>query len=144
MFDILPYARRNRLTTYNPFRELEELEKNFWSSDLISEFKTDIKDEGDSYLLEADLPGFKKEDIQIDIDGGYMTISGSRHSEAEEKDKKGNYIRCERSYGSFSRSFDVSNICTDEIKSSYENGVLKLTLPKQTATKPEPRRIAIE
>lgn len=122
MLELTPYGRSGHyLRNYNPFRELEEFEKNFWNSDTPTEFKTDIKDTGDSYLLEADLPGFNKEDIKIDIDDDSLTIHGERHSEAEEKDNKGNYIRCERSYGSFSRSFNLSGVKTDQIKAAYEN-----------------------
>ncbi|MPN59108.1 18 kDa heat shock protein [bioreactor metagenome] len=94
-------------------------------------------------MLEADLPGFDKKDIKIDIDGGYLTINAERHSKSEEKDDKNNYIRCERSYGSFSRSFDVSAINTDAIAASYDNGVLKLTMPKKTPEVPTSRRLEI-
>lgn len=73
-----------------------------------------------------------------------LTCHSERHSEVEKKDKEGNYIRCERSYGSFSRSFDVSAVKTDEIKAAYENGVLKLTMPKQEVTKPTARQLKIE
>lgn len=131
------------MAAYNPFRELEDLERSFWGSNPLGEFKTDIKDNGDSYLLEAELPGFNKDDIHVDIDGGYLTISAERHSENEEKDKKGNYIKCERSYGSFSRSFDVSNVKTEEIAAEYKDGVLKLTMPKKEGTLPSSRRLEI-
>lgn len=151
MFELRPYTRRNNVSYYNPFREMEEFEKKFFSdpfftsgSDSLTEFKTDIKDNGDSYLLEADLPGFAKEDIKLDIDGDCLTISAERHSEHEEKDKKGKYVRCERSYGSYSRSFDVSGINTDEIKAKYDNGVLKLTMPKKETVLPASRRLEIE
>lgn len=145
MFELTPSGRgRHLLRNYNPFRELEEFEKSFWNGDLLTEFKTDIKDNGDSYLLEADLPGFKKEDIKIDIDNDSLTICGERHSAAEEKDNRGNYVRCERSYGSFSRSFNVSGIKTDEIRANYENGVLRLTMPKKEETKPAARQLQIE
>lgn len=151
MFELRPYTRRNTVSYYNPFREMEEFEKKFFSdpffasgSDSLAEFKTDIKDDGDSYLLEADLPGFEKEDIKLDIDGDCLTISAERHSEHEEKDKKGKYVRCERSYGSYSRRFDVSGINTDEIKAKYDNGVLKLTMPKKEKVLPASRRLEIE
>lgn len=145
MFELTPSGRgRHLLRNYNPFRELEEFEKNFWNGDLLTEFKTDIKDNGDSYLLEADLPGFKKEDIKIDIDNDSLTICGERHSAAEEKDNRGNYVRCERSYGSFSRSFNVSSVKTDEIRANYENGVLRLTMPKKEETKPTVKQLQIE
>ena len=144
MFELIPFDRKNHLSNYNPFRELEEFERNFWNGHTAEAFKTDIKDAGNAYELEADLPGFKKEDIQVNVEEGYLTIRAERHSEAEEKDKKGNYIRCERSYGSFSRSFDLTGINADQIKASYADGVLKLNLPKLEAQKPEVRRLEIE
>lgn len=146
MFELTPFERRHHnLSTFNPFRELEDLERNFFKSPSLAEFKTDIKDNGDSYLLEADLPGFKKEDINIDINDDYLTIKAERHSEIEEKDKKGNFVRCERSYGSFSRSFNVSAVKADEISAEYKDGVLKLTMPKKEPTAvASPRRLEIK
>lgn len=145
MFELTPFDRRHhRMQAYNPFRELEDMERHFWKDFSLPEFKTDIRDKGNEYILEADLPGFEKQDIKIDIDDHYLTISAERHSESEEKDKKGNYLRCERSYGSFSRSFDVSTVKTDQIKAAYKNGVLKLTLPKKENAEPARKQIEIE
>lgn len=133
MFGMMPFERRNQLSHYNPFRELENWERSFFG-DMTADFNTDIKDQGDHFELEADLPGVKKEDIAVDIDGNCLTVSARRNSETEEKDDNSNYVRRERSYGSFSRSFDISNIKSEEITGSYENGVLKLTLPKKIPT----------
>lgn len=149
MFELRPYRKNNSL--YNPFRDMDEFEKQFFGSPsdffgngLLDEFKTDIKDEGDRYTLEADLPGFDKKDIHLDINGDTLTVSAERHSEHEEKDKKGKYVRCERSYGSYSRSFDLSGVKSDEITAKYEDGVLKLNMPKKENTLPEARRLEIE
>ena len=106
--------------------------------------KTDIKDTGDAYVLEADLPGFKKEDIHVNINDHYLTVSAQRHTEAEQKDKKGNYVRCERSYGSFERSFDISGVEADKISGSYKDGVLQLTMPKKAGKTPSSREINIQ
>lgn len=145
MFELMPFARKNHaMTGYNPFREFEEFENKFWNHGFLTEFKTDIQDVGDAYVMETDLPGFKKEDININIDGDCLTIQAQRHSEAEEKDKKGNYIRCERSYGSYSRSFDISTVKADEIKAEYKDGVLKLTMPKQAQGESTAKRLEIE
>lgn len=146
MMNLIPYSRRNSdaAALYNPFQMFDEMEKSFFGSNSLSEFKTDIRDEGDHYLLEADLPGFKKEDINIDLNDSLLTISAERHSDYEERDKKGNFVRCERSYGSYSRSFGVEGIQTDDIKASYLDGVLKLTLPKRSPAKGESRRLSIE
>ena len=146
MFELRPFERRNnRIANYDPWSEME---RAFWGdgswSHGLSEFKTDIQDKGDSFLLEADLPGFDKKDIHLDINGDMLTVSAERHSEHEEKDKKNKYVRCERSYGSYSRSFDLSGVKADEIKAKYENGVLKLTMPKKENTLPEARHLEIE
>lgn len=150
MFELRPYSRKNN-SLYNPFREMDELEKQFFGSPFeffdnsaMDAFKTDIKDEGDHYELEADLPGFDKKDIKLDVNGDVLTVSAERHSEHEEKDKKGKYVRCERSYGSYSRQFDLSGVKADEIKAKYKDGVLKLTMPKKTETLPKAHRLEIE
>lgn len=141
MFELRPYHKNNRLSVYNPFKEMENMEKNFFGSpfadffrsDSLSEFKTDITDEGDRYLLEADMPGFDKKDIHLEIDGDMLTISAERHFKKETKDAD-KYICSERSYGKYSRAFDVSSVDADNIKAKYDNGVLHLTLPKKEKT----------
>ena len=150
MFEMRPYAKKNN-SLYNPFRDMDEFEKRFFASlfgffenGVLDEFKTDVKDEGDRYELEADLPGFDKKDIHLDVNGDTLTVSAERHSEHEEKDKKGKYVRCERSYGTYSREFDVSGVNTEGIKAKYENGVLKLTMPKKADALPETKRLEIE
>ena len=97
----------------------------------VSQFRCDIQDQGDRFLLEAELPGFKKENIKIDLNGNNLTISASHNSETEERDQKNGYIRRERKFGSFSRSFDVSGIDVSKIDAEYTNGILALTLPKK-------------
>jgi HSP20 family protein len=145
MFELIPFRRFSQNTSlYNPFRELEEMEKLFLRGGSMPDFKTDIKDNGDSYLLESDLPGFKKDDIKIDIEGDTLTISAERRSEFEEQDKKGNFIRCERSYGSYKRSFDISEINAEGISAEYVDGVLKLTMPKQETVLPTAKRLEIK
>ena len=145
MFELRPFERRNnRMTAYNPWDEMERafFGDGAWNRSL-AEFKTDIQDKGDSYLLQADLPGFKKEDIHVDLDGETMTIRAERHSEHEEQDKKGSYVRCERSYGSYERAFDISGIEADRISAQYADGVLKLTMPKKSATVSGTKQIEI-
>ena len=132
---LVPYSRKNH-SVYNPFQDFDDLEKAFFSDRSLGELKTDIKDLGESYALEADLPGFKKENT--------LSITAERHSEFEQKDKKNSYLRCERSFGSYSRSFDVSGIDCANIKAAYKDGVLTLTLPKQKKEEPTGRRLEIE
>jgi HSP20 family protein len=143
MFELVPYGRKRNLTFYNPFDDLDEMQRHFFGETAIRDFKTDIRDEGDHYLLEADLPGFKKEDIAVNIEGETLTIRAERAENSEEKDKKGEFIKRERCYGSFSRSFDMTGIRTEDIAAAYEDGVLKLTLPKQQETLPTSRKLEI-
>ena len=114
------------------------------SQEFGDDFISITDEDGKEYELEADLPGFKKEDINIELDDTYLTIQAERKSETEEKDKTGSYVRRERSYGSFSRSFDVSGIDVSAIKASYQDGVLKLVLPKKEEIAPAARRLEIE
>ena len=153
MFELRPFERRGgRMGVYNPFREMEDFERAFFGDGFfngrgmgaLAEFKTDIQDKGGSYLLEADLPGFRKEDIHVDLEGDTMTIRAERHSEREEKEKEGGYLRCERSYGSYQRSFDISGIEEDAIKAEYADGVLRLTMPKKQQTVSSARRLEIQ
>ncbi len=152
MFELRPYRRNQNEIAYNPFQEMEEFERKFFDEPLrtffrssdIAEFKTDITDEGDHYLLKADLPGFDKKDIHLDLSDDTLTINAVRHSEHEEKDKKQKYVHVERSYGQYSRQFDVSEIDVEHIKAKYENGVLSLTLPKRRETLPEAKHLEIE
>ena len=103
--------------------------------------RTDIKDAGNEYLLEAELPGFSKQDIHIDLNGNRLEIS-AKHEEAKEE-KKENYVCRERKFGSFSRSFDVTGIDTSGISAGYQDGILTLHLPKKQPVKPEAKRIEL-
>lgn len=141
MLNLVPYRKHSDL--YNPFRELEEFERSLFAPDTFASFRTDIEDDGDKLILSADLPGFQKEDIHVDIDGDRLSINAERHSNYEKKDRRGNYLRCERSYGSYCRTFSLDGIDADNISASYEDGVLKLALPKQQATKSDCRRLEI-
>ncbi len=143
MFALTPFGRRFGVDSYNPFREFENMEKSFFGSGALAEFKTDIREKDGKYILEADLPGFRKEDIRISLDGDYMTITAERKAENEEKDEKGNYIRSERSFGSFSRTFDLSGVDSEKIDASYQDGVLSVIMPKKEKEEKKDRYIEI-
>ncbi len=154
MYELRPYRKgaHGSALSYNPFREMEELERRFFGAPFesyfrsadLAEFKTDIWDQGNSYLLEADLPGFDKKDIQLDISGDTLTIQAERHAQYEDSDKKNPYVHMERSYGKYSREFDVSMVDTDKINAKYDNGVLRLIMPKKQTAEPEARHLDIE
>ena len=96
--------------------------------------KTDVKETDNSYELDIDLPGFKKEDINVQLDNGYLTIAASKSLEKEDEHEKSHYIRQERYFGSMSRSFYVGNdVKQEEIHAKYEDGILKLAVPKKAA-----------
>ena len=146
MFELIPFERRgNRVSAYDPFRMLDEMERSFFGGNnhpAMSTFRTDVTDTGDAFVLDAELPGFKKEDIKIDVENDCLTISAERKLDEEEKQK--NFIKRERFYGSFSRSFDVSGVNVDGIEAAYNDGVLKLTMPKKVETVPPTRRLKIK
>ncbi len=144
MLNLTPYRKHNEATMYNPFRELEDFERSIFAPDTLASFRTDIEDEGDKLVLSADLPGFDKKDIHIDVDDDQLVIHAERHSNYEKQEKKNGYLRCERSYGSYSRSFSLDGIDADKISASYNNGVLTLNLPKQAPAKAAARRLEIE
>ena len=143
MFEIMPYGHR-RVVAYNPFRELEEMSRSFWNDTSLNAFRTDITEKDGVYTLTAELPGFKKEDISIDIDKDCLTIAAERKDESEDEDKERNYVRRERFYGSYSRSFNVKGIDTEAINASYADGILTLTMPSKTPETPPTRRLEIQ
>ena len=140
MFGMLPFDRSDN----NIFDSFDAFTRDFFrkSNAELPAFRTDIRDTGDSYVLEAELPGFKKEDISLDLKDGILTITAT-HTEQSEEATQGSYIRRERRYGSFQRSFDVTGIEEKNITAAYENGVLSLTLPKAKPVEPEIHRIEI-
>ena len=106
--------------------------RGFTHSGSGSIMKTDVKDTGEGYELTIDMPGIKKEDIKAELKDGYLTVSAESDHSSEDKDSEGKYIRRERHYGSCSRSFYVGEAVTqEEIKASFENGILKLNVPKK-------------
>ena len=136
-----PYSKKN----YDLFNTFKDFEKNFFGSDFgLCDCKTDIREEKDKYILDAELPGFDKNDIKLDINGNNLIISAEHSSENEEKDKKGRYIRRERSYGSYSRSYDISGVDSDKFEAEYKSGVLKLILPKKAISETSAKRIEIK
>ena len=140
MFYLTPFTR-NRYVAYNPFREIEELERSFWNTSLPS-FNTDIKESETAYILEAELPGFEKDEIKVEIKDDRLTISASR-TDKKKSEEKSDYVRRERSYSSYTRSFDLGGINKDAISAAYTNGILKLTLPKEEPKKIEVRTLDI-
>ena len=127
------------------FRGFDRPEHMLYGKNAPRMMKTDVKETEAGYEVDVDLPGFKKEEIHLDLDKGYLTISTEKALENKEENK-GRVIRQERYSGTMSRSFYVGSYVTEEdIKAKYENGVLSLTIPKKEAPKaPEKKTICIE
>ena len=108
--------------------------------------KTDIREHDDGYEIDIDLPGFKKDEINVELDDGYLTISAEKSLDKDEEKKHGRYIRRERYAGALQRSFYVGKALTEEdIRAKYENGILTLDIPKKDARKvPEKKYISID
>lgn len=107
--------------------------------------KTDIREKDNDYELAVDLPGFSKDEVSIDVRNGYMTISAAKGLDKDEEDKKGRIIRQERYAGALSRSFYIGEVKPEDVKATYESGVLTLLIPKAEESKAEPEtRITIE
>ncbi|MGN0352913.1 MAG: Hsp20/alpha crystallin family protein [Roseburia sp.] len=105
-----------------------------YSTPAASVMRTDIRECENSYELDIDLPGYKKEDVQAQLKDGYLTITASTSSNDDQKDGNGKYIRRERYYGTCSRSFYVGDdIQQEDIKAKFENGILKIGVPKKDA-----------
>ena len=143
MFDLIPFRRRG---------ELEDREDDFNSlvNDFFSDvmdmadmgFKTDIKEDDSNYFIEAELPGLSKEDINLELNENHLIISAT--NEEERKEEKENYIRRERRTGSYQRAFQIDNVKEDEIEAEYEDGILKIQLPKKEEGRAQKRVIDIK
>ena len=135
MFEIMPFDRRTyRMSCYNPLRELEQMEKSFWGEQQVNPFRTDISETADGYKLDNDILTIKAEHTESKDNSGDKGASKDKDS----------YIRRERYYGAYTRSFNVSEIDVESIKAAYENGVLTLTMPKKAPVKPESKHLEIE
>ena len=108
--------------------------------------KTDVRETDTGYEIDVDLPGFKKDEVQVQVDNGYLTISAAKGLDKDEQDHKGRYIRRERYAGQCSRSFYVgSGIQPQDVHAKYEDGILRLSLPKgQAAQLPQNNTVSIE
>lgn len=117
---MLPSNHRMFPTSLDIFRD------DFFSNDMM---KTDIVVQDDTYIVEMELPGLEKQDIQLDYQNGYVTVVAN-HEEVIEEEKE--YIHKERYYGSYKRSFYVGEIDREQMKATYDKGILKITLPKKS------------
>ena len=122
-----------------------EVSDHLYGKNAKNLMKTDIREKDSGYELDIDLPGFKKDDLNIDLSNGYLTIQAAKGLDKDEQDKDGRYIRRERYAGSMSRSFYVGDVKPEEVSAKFEDGILRLDLPKAGQRRlPENNRICIE
>ncbi|RXI48257.1 heat-shock protein [Clostridium tetani] len=132
MFDMIPFKRNNSMKRDSYFDEFFD---NFFNNDFLvpikfpkNNFRADLKETNNEYIIEADLPGISKDAVKVNYSNNNLVISAKREDIIENKDE--NYIRRERNYGEFKRAFYVDNVDENNIKASFKNGVLKINLPK--------------
>ena len=138
MFGLVPFKINKERDIFN------NLFENYFNDEMKMNnlLKADVKENKECYIVEADLPGMKKEDINIEYKQNYLTISAHRNNEKE--DSKEKYIRKERNYGEVSRSFYVGNIDKEAIKAKFKDGVLEITLQKNEKVVDENNKIEIQ
>lgn len=144
---MVPFKRNNSIRKGD---DVENFFNSFFNNDFLTPFnmnlfnnglKVDLKETDTSYLIEADLPGIKKDAIDLSFNNNYLTISAKRDDTVE--DNKENFIRQERRYGEFKRSFYIDNVDEKNINASFEEGVLKIELPKLEKGKGNSNKIEI-
>ena len=132
--------------SFPTFDELNDIDRKLYGKHASRVMKTDVREHENQYEVDIDLPGFKKDEITLSLDNGCLTISAAKGLDKDESTKKGRLIRQERYAGAMQRSFYVGEELTEkDISAKFENGVLKLILPKKEAEKiPEKKTIQIE
>ena len=131
----------------DPFDSVfDDMFRSSFGNGSATAMSTDVQDLGDSYQMEMELPGYEKQDLKADLKNGYLTISAEHNSENNEQDENGRFVRRERYTGRCQRSFYVGEgVQKEDIKASFENGILKLVIPKKDAPAVEEQKyIAIE
>ena len=150
MFGLVPFGGRRNISKRgnDDFQSLFDIFNepffNMPAMNMSAGFKVDVKDNGNAYELIADFPGLKKENITLDYENSYLTISAKTEEGNDEQDDKGNYIRRERHVGSMSRSFYIDNVDETKISAEFKDGTLKIDLPKKSETIQKSSRIEIK
>ncbi|MDD9148536.1 MULTISPECIES: Hsp20/alpha crystallin family protein [unclassified Sporolactobacillus] len=122
----------------------DEWGHNFFRNTGIQPFAADVQEKSNAYEVKVDLPGFSRDNIHLDFDQGVLTIDATREQETNEKAEDGSFIRKERASGSYTRRFMLDGIKEDEIKASFKDGVLQVTLPKREEAQKPSKSISID
>ena len=136
-----------KVFAFTVFSALSNVDKTLYGNHAKNMMKTDVKETDTGYEVDIDMPGFKKDEIKMQLNDGYLTVSAAKNLDKDEKDKEGNYVRRERYAGSMSRSFYVGeHVKEDDIHPKYESGILTFSLPKEEKKEIEnkPHYISIE
>ncbi|CUH95553.1 hypothetical protein P22_1624 [Propionispora sp. 2/2-37] len=146
MFNLIPFNRKNEVVSREDF--FNQVFNQFFREDFFApftaagnNFRVDLKETADSYVIKADLPGIKKEDITIRFANDYLTIAAKLDEETETREDS--YLRRERRYGEFNRSFYIRNVRDENIDAEFTDGVLTISLPKREITAPGTKTIPI-
>lgn len=150
MFGLVPFNRRtNNIAARNDPFDLTDVFDDFFGDSFMPAFftsshpiKADIRETDKEFIIEADMPGVKKEDIRLDLRDGALTIGVEQNEQRNEE--KDNYIRKERRYGSYSRTFNVDGVNQENVTAKYDDGVLTVKLPKAEEQKPKSHKIDIQ
>ena len=125
-------------------RGFGDVDKKLYGKHAAHVMRTDVREHDDHFEVDIDLPGFKKDEISLELENGNLTVTASKGLDKDEEDKNGKLIRCERYAGAMQRSFFVGkNLTEQDIKARFEDGVLKLTLPKKEEKLPDKKTIMI-
>ncbi len=132
--------RRNTFDLFDDMFNDPFFERGY-SKKETSLMKTDVKEKDGNYILEIDIPGYSKDDIKIELENGYLTVTASKEEKVDEENEKSHYIHKERFYGKCSRSYYAGeNVKEEDIKASFKNGILTLTFPKESTEKIENKK----
>lgn len=149
MFNLVPFRSGGADRRRRDLFDIDSIFENFINDAMFPAFyansgqmKVDIKENEKEYIVEAEIPGVQKDEINLEIDEGRLTISVNKNEEVQEE--KENYIRRERRSSVMTRSFVVDNIMAEKVSAKYENGLLSVTLPKKEASLPKTKKIIIK
>ena len=141
MFSIVPYRENRNMAMRENRGFFDDFSNDFFRAFFENGFngmmrmeqpmKVDVRDDGEKYVLEAEMPGVSRDDVHVDVDNGVLTISAKYDQAKDEKNEDGKYVYRERRFGSMSRAFNVEGIREDAISAEFKDGVLKLDLPKK-------------
>ncbi|MFL0250124.1 heat shock protein Hsp18 [Clostridium neuense] len=147
MFGMVPYRKYNGNIQRNE-DYFNKFFQSFFSDDTFepvifknNNFNVDVKEDENQYTVEADLPGIKKEDITLEYQNNYLTISAKRNNATE--DKTSSYVKKERSHGEFKRTFYIDNVDENSVNASFKDGVLNISIPKKDKTVNNKKRFDI-